>query len=168
MRWLVGRRGREKTVCTRGAYRAPSRGRSSSPLGSAMTRKGLTLVALALLAAGAFAGTAKAPRVSGIYSNLHWNAEGGDLLGIELFVVPRDTGSGEPAWSVFVQIAEGGAPCAAVVPLTVMGDRIEFTLPKGSSCAGLHFVGTLSPTEITLRWDAGTVEHLKRGKSYWQ
>jgi hypothetical protein len=133
-----------------------------------MTRKGLTLVALALLAAGAFAGTAKAPRVSGIYSNLHWNAEGGDLLGIELFVVPRDTGSGEPAWSVFVQIAEGGAPCAAVVPLTVTGDRIEFSLPKGGSCAGLHFVGTLSPTEITLRWDAGTVEHLKRGKSYWQ
>jgi hypothetical protein len=133
-----------------------------------MTYKGLALVALVLLAPGALAGAAEPSRVSGIYSNLHWNAEGGDLIGIELFVVPRGTGGGEPAWSVFVQIAQGGAPCAAVLPLTVTGDRIEFTLPKGSTCAGLHFVGALSPTEISLRWDAGTVEHLKRGKSYWQ
>jgi hypothetical protein len=29
---VVGRRGRRKTVCVRGAYRAASRGRSSSPL----------------------------------------------------------------------------------------------------------------------------------------
>jgi len=75
-----------------------------------MTRKGFTLVALALLAAGAFAGTAKAPRVSGIYSNLHWNAEGGDLLGIELFVVPRDTGSGEPACRSLCKLRKAGPP----------------------------------------------------------
>jgi hypothetical protein len=138
-------------------------------LGSPMWRRSLPafLALLAVLSPATRADSAKPARLTGVYSNLRFNGEGGDLLGMELLVLPRRSGAG-PAWTVVVQIAEGGAPCAGMAPLKVTGDKLEFTLPKGGECDDLHFTGTFSATEIVLRWDSGTVEHLKRGKSYWQ
>jgi hypothetical protein len=108
-----------------------------------------------------------AQRISGIYSDLAFNNEGGDLLGIELMIVPRES-KADLAWSVFVQIAEGGAPQIGLVPLTLVGDKIEFTLPPAGASGGMHFSGTISSTEIRLNTPSGPVEVLHRGKSYWQ
>jgi hypothetical protein len=110
---------------------------------------------------------AQEQRITGIYSNLYYNVEGGDLLGMELLILPSGSVP-EPAFSAFVQIAGGGAPFSAIVPLNVSGKKIEFTLPTGGIYDRQHFEGTLSNTELTVRWSQGTVEHLKRGKSYWQ
>lgn len=107
------------------------------------------------------------PRISGIYSDLAFNNEAGDLLGIELMIVPRES-KGDLAWSVFVQVAEGGAPQTALVPLTLIGNKIEFTLPSAEPTGGMHFTGTISSTEIRLNTPSGQVKILRRGKSYWQ
>jgi hypothetical protein len=107
------------------------------------------------------------PKISGIYSDLAFNNEGGDLLGIELMIVPRES-KGDLAWSVFVQVAEGGAPHTALVPLTLIGNKIDFTLPSAEPTGGMHFTGTISSTEIRLNTPSGQVEVLRRGKSYWQ
>jgi hypothetical protein len=104
------------------------------------------------------------PHVSGIYSDLQYNSEGGDLLGMELLIIPSDPSG----YRAFVQIAEGGPPFAAIVPLLVDGSRVEFTLPEGSAYSGEHFVGTLSGAKLVLHSPQGTEETLKRGKSYWQ
>ncbi|MHA6204907.1 hypothetical protein ACXU4B_10815 [Dyella soli] len=112
-------------------------------------------------------------RVTGIYSDLHYNKEGGDLLGMELLIVPSDSSTKEPGYTVFVQIAEGGAPITAVVPLDVRGSKIEFTLPEGDPAYGkMHFVGVMTKSAIVLHSEHGAekgdVETLTRGKSYWQ
>ena len=54
------------------------------------------------------------PKISGIYSDHVFNHEGGDLLGIEIMIVPREP-KGDLAWSVFAQVAEGGPPQTALV-----------------------------------------------------
>ena len=114
-----------------------------------------------------------APKVTGIYSDLAYNAEAGDLLGMELVVVPGTSNYG-PGYMVFVQIAEGGAPYTAVVPLVVRGRQVEFTLPIGNDSyfSGMHFVGRLTTSALIVRADNGdshgVEQTLRRGRSYWQ
>jgi len=111
--------------------------------------------------------TPTSPRISGIYSDLAYNVDGGDLVGVELLVVP--TGSEkEPLWRAFVQIAEGDAPYCAIVPLAISGTKVAFTLPPDGTLGGLQFSGKISSTEIVLTTPSGQIEHLRRGKSYWQ
>jgi hypothetical protein len=120
--------------------------------------------ALVLCAAATNAGSAAQTPISGIYSNLRYNSEGGDLLGMELLVLPNESSK----WTVIAQIAEGGAPCVSVTSLRVTGEDVEFTLPKGGQCGEVHFRGTLAGQDLKLSWDSGSIERLKRGKSYWQ
>ena len=116
-----------------------------------------------------WAGTPVAPlKVSGIYSDLSYNAEGGDLLGMELLVIPAGEDKNGLTWNAFFQLAEGGPPYCTVVSLLVRGNKVEFTLPPGGALGGLHFTGTISSTEIVLTTPAGQLEHLRRGNSYWQ
>jgi hypothetical protein len=120
-----------------------------------------------LLAAAPVSAQAPTQRLSGIYSDLKYNTEAGDLNGMELLIVPRESG-GAAALSAFVQISEGGAPYTAIVPVTVNGSQLDFTLPPGGMYGGMRFVGTIGPGELLVRWSSGQTEHLRRGKSYWQ
>jgi hypothetical protein len=120
--------------------------------------------ALVLCAAATNVGSAAQTPISGIYSNLRYNSQGGDLLGMELLILPSE-GSG---WTVVAQIAEGGAPCVSVASLRVAGENVEFALPKGGQCGEAHFRGKLTGQDLQLSWDSGSIGHLTRGKSYWQ
>jgi hypothetical protein len=124
------------------------------------------IAAVCVVCSSSFAAEQQVNRVTGIYSNLAYNNESGDLSGMELLIVPSGHGP-DAAYSVFVQISEGGAPYTAVVPLKLKGINIEFTLPADSEYPRQHFVGTLNGAQLDLRWNS-EVEHLKRGKSYWQ
>jgi hypothetical protein len=106
-------------------------------------------------------------RVTGVYSNLDYNEEGGDLLGLESLILPRE-GDDQADYTVVVQIAEGGAPSVTIAPLKASGDKFEFTLPKESVDPGAHFTGKFDRQGLTLKRSGGTAERLKRGKSYWQ
>jgi hypothetical protein len=120
--------------------------------------------ALVLCMVATNAGSATQTIISGIYSNLRYNSDGSDLLGMELLILPSE-GSG---WTVVAQIAEGGAPCVSVASLRVTDKNVEFVLPKGGQCGEAHFRGKLTGQDIQLSHDSGSVEYLKRGKSYWQ
>jgi hypothetical protein len=109
---------------------------------------------------------------AGVYSNLHYNKEGGDLLGAEVLLFPSD---GPTGFAALVQLAEGGAPASFLVPARVTGTRVQFAIPEGGAYGGLSFSGSISRTELVGRWSSGTAfgdvgatERLKRGKSYWQ
>ena len=112
-----------------------------------------------------FAGAAPAPqshlRVTGIYSNLHYNVEAGDLLGMALLIIPATSG-----YVACVQVAEGGAPFIAVVPISINGTQVQFTFPP--SYGGQHITGSFSGGKLVLHWPKGQQEVLSRGKSYWQ
>lgn len=120
------------------------------------------LLALSLATGPAFAQTSNT-KVTGVYSNLRYNKEGGDLLGMELLVIPSATG-----YTAFVQIAEGGTPYTAIVPVAVAGSRISFTLPSEGAYGGARIDGELKGASLVINWPAGTNETLRRGKSYWQ
>jgi hypothetical protein len=100
-------------------------------------------------------------RITGIYSNLHYNDEGGDLLGMELLIIPAKSG-----YVACVQVAEGGAPFVAVVPIAVSGAQVQFILP--ASYGGQHITGSFTGAKLVLHWQKGQQEVLIRGKSYWQ
>lgn len=106
-------------------------------------------------------------KISGIYSSLYFNEEGGDLLGMEVLIFPSGSGP-ELAYSAFIQIAEGGAPYGVVVPVSVTDGRISFALPAGSVYAGMEFNGTFTDSGLVLTDNNGNKEHLKHGQSYWQ
>jgi len=131
------------------------------------------LIFTSLILASLVPANAATTRVSGIYSDMYYNEEGGDLLGMELMIVPTNTNGG---YSAFVQFAEGGAPTVAIVSLDIDGTKIEFTIPKEIAIyGGDHFVGVVKGDGIVGHWSngqpaftGGKEEHLKRGKSYWQ
>lgn len=125
------------------------------------------ILLMAMLLPAAVPAAPPQQRITGIYSDLSYNEEGGDLLGMELLIVPSGSGPGL-AYSAFVQIAEGGAPYVALVPLKVSGKQIEFTLPANEPYGGLRFVGTVNNSGISIRSDHGEAEQLKRGRSYWE
>lgn len=128
-------------------------------------RKIHSLILIGLLAVPcslAFAGE----RVTGIYSSLRYIEEAGDLLGMEVLVVPSQQ-RGSPL-SAFIQVSEGGAPALAIVDFVEKNGKVEFVIPPGGTYGGLKFTGTFSKGELVLKWPNGDEEHLKRGKSYWQ
>ena len=104
-------------------------------------------------------------RITGTFTNLIYNTESGDLLGTEVLIVPAQGDHG--GFVAFVQLAEGGGPYSALVPLKVEGSRIEFTMPPHGSYAGLQFSGLVSTTELVGKWSSGQREVMKRGVSYW-
>jgi hypothetical protein len=104
--------------------------------------------------------------INGIYSNMSYNQEAGDLIGVEIFIFPSKTGH-----FAFVQIAEGGFPYAALIPVKLDGDKIEFLLPNDGVYAGGKFIGIVKNGYIDGKFE-GTMHSeklkLKKGKSYWQ
>jgi hypothetical protein len=134
-------------------------------------RLSLVAGAIVLLCVGVAVG-ANTVRAAGVYSNLYFNKEGGDLLGAEILILPSRSPTG---FSALVQLAEGGAPFAILVPIRVTGTQVEFTIAASGPYDGLTFTGAVTRSELTGEWSSGSVfadaghrERLKRGKSYWQ
>jgi hypothetical protein len=134
-------------------------------------RFSLLAAALALACAGVAHG-ADPVRVPGVYSNLYFHKEAGDLLGAEILIFPSQSSTG---FSALVQLAEGGAPFAVLVPVRVAGTQVHFTIPEGEPYGGLSFSGTVTRTELLGKWSSGDVfagtgdrERLRRGRSYWR
>jgi hypothetical protein len=98
-------------------------------------------------------------RVTGIFSDMRWIKEAGDVIGAEVFIVA--TGSD---YRAVVQIAQGVPDVPVVVPLTVRGTEVSFTLPTYDN---LKFSGRVTQTALVGTLGAEKVT-LRRGKSYWQ
>ncbi|WBL78815.1 hypothetical protein I3J27_38805 [Bradyrhizobium xenonodulans] len=130
----------------------------------------MAMAATVVLMAGQLHAAGQKVRITGIYSDLYFNQEGGDLLGNEIFIVYASGG-----YVAFVQQSQGEPQMPSVVPVSIDGDTISFTVPDPSggtdeykgriSVAG--FVGTLQhqpargePAQRAIR--------LKRKKSYWE
>ncbi|HEX5831615.1 MAG TPA: hypothetical protein VFY16_11585 [Gemmatimonadaceae bacterium] len=104
------------------------------------------------------------PGLTGVYSSLEWNDEGGDLLGMEVFIV------GGPDGSVATVQCAGGTPGRpAVVAVTRRGTDIAFTLPHPQPECGLAFTGTVTAHGLRGRFAGESAERwLPRKASYWQ
>lgn len=103
--------------------------------------------------------------VAGTYTDLHFNQQGGDLLGTELRIVLTRTG-----YQGTLQFAEGGPSELILVNVEVSGNRIKFTIPANSSYAGT-FSGVVANGVLKGHFQysggGGDDVSLKKGKSYW-
>jgi hypothetical protein len=109
--------------------------------------------------------------VTGIYSDLAYSEEGGDLLGTEIFLITI----GRLEYVAFFQCWGGEATRPVTVPVNVNGDMISFAV-RGASCGDGAYKGRISKAGFDGMWthrllDGGSrVEpvRLKRKQSYWQ
>jgi hypothetical protein len=136
-------------------------------LANCMNRRKLGALLVAALQAPPLSAAPRSPRVSGIYSNLQFNREAGDLLGMELLIVPRDSDVPN-SYTAFVQVAEGAEPYSAALPFILRGKMFDLVLPSGERYSGERLSAEFVGADITVRWRNGHEERLRRGKSYWQ
>lgn len=107
----------------------------------------------------------KTAKITGTYTSLHFNSEGGDLLGQELKIVLTQKG-----YQGVLQLAEGGAGELIVVDVQINADKLTFTIPDTYGDAG-RFEGTIQNGAIrgifTFKGGGTNNFDLKKGKSYW-
>lgn len=105
-----------------------------------------------------------ATRTTGIYSNLRYIAEAGDLVGFEIFIIPGDV----QHWAL-LQVAEGAPSKPELVPVVVNADNVEFPFPQFGKDAAFKGKVTASGLEGTISKTTPPVRlRLARGRSYWQ
>jgi hypothetical protein len=107
------------------------------------------------------------PRTIGTYSSFAYNTEGGDLLGLEVHVVPTRHGV-----KAVVQAAEGEPGDIEVVDLKQgAGGILSFDVPMVGQ-AGVKFEGKVTTDGLKgkLIYPSGTTQEvfLKRTTSYWE
>jgi hypothetical protein len=124
--------------------------------------KGMAVAALVTLVSAANA--TDPVRVTGIYSNMHFATE--DVIGIEVFIVYSRN-----EYQAVVQCSEGEPGAPQVVPLTVSGSSVSFTVTSAQSgCPTASFAGVVTKSGLQGSF-AGTENYpgfLTRGRSYWQ
>jgi hypothetical protein len=106
-------------------------------------------------------------KYAGTFSNLEYNQEGGDLLGMEIKIVPTRKG-----YQGALQIAEGGPSELMFVEVFFEKDNVKFEIPKSySTYGGGVFEGKIDSKGIkgTLRFKGteGDKEVLTRKRGYW-
>lgn len=107
----------------------------------------------------------------GTFSSLSFNKEGGDLLGVELKIVPARRGSASVIQGA-LQISDGEPSEIMVVDIAIEGSRIRFAIPSSYPLyGGRTFEGTIDRAEIKGRFGIkggmSKEQRLRRGKSYW-
>jgi len=101
-------------------------------------------------------------KVTGTFSSLEYNQDGGDLNGVEIFIFF----AGEHM--VLFQESVGEPVVPSLVKAKVNGDTVEFTVP-GIGGGRRTFTGKISKTHLVGKF-SGSREQLKllRRSSYWQ
>jgi hypothetical protein len=103
-------------------------------------------------------------QIPGMYSNMYYVKEAGDVVGMEIFIV-----SGGDGYYATVQIAEGAPNPPVVVKVQVQGSNIEFTLPNSSGVSLGKYKGNISARGLRGKFEGEEKSSfLKRRNSYWQ
>src|SRR5665213_1126761 len=112
----------------------------------------IAAISLSLILAPA-TGHSQAPtQIAGIYSDLRYVEEAGDLLGTEIFIVPS---AGGMAYVAFVQEAEGGPEDPVIVPVVQKGNQVSirarmynYTMQFDGQISPKSFDGKLTTTVV--------------------
>jgi len=98
-------------------------------------------------------------QITGLYSNMYYVPEAGDVVGVEIFIV-----SGGDGYYASVQVAEGAPAPPVITKVIVNGASIEFTLPEAGK-----YTGKISTSGLTGKFGSeAKASFLKRKNSYWQ
>lgn len=107
-------------------------------------------------------------RVTGVYSDMEFNSESGDVVGVEVILVF----SREGYFAIF-QSAEGAPSVPVVVPASVKSEMVQFEVPVGNGVS--VFNGSVSKEMLIGEFSGGAINKegrrvflLPRRLSYWQ
>ncbi len=123
-------------------------------------------IILALLLVSNLAFSATKTKVTGLFSDMHYISEAGDVIGTEVFIVYSDS-----AYYAIMQCAEGAPSKPVIVSALINGTTVKFEPHNDplSHCPVATFTGQITPNGLR-----GTFEGtdypglLKRRRSYWQ
>jgi hypothetical protein len=124
------------------------------------------LLAIVVLATVAAAGEKKpVVRVAGTYTNLEYHEESGDLVGVEVKIVPVDDG-----FQAAVLVSEGAPQPLVVVTVSAKGGAVRFDVP-GQNGTSWSFIGTIGAKALTgtITYESGYRQKivLQRRCGYW-
>ena len=108
-------------------------------------------------------------RVTGVYSDMYYSEQSGDMRGTEIIIVASEFGL-----HAMVQGGEGPLGCPVLVPVVENDLAIEFTLPRDQCIfgvlAGGRFLGVVTAEGLRGHFEGydDFVFELPRGQSYWQ
>ncbi len=108
------------------------------------------------------------PRVTGFFSDLRSHPQTGDLGGVEVFISYATVNNGlESRHYAYVQIAEGSPGEPQLVPVTVNGNKVSFSL-SGKYAAISPFSGAVLGDSLIGQFTNKWQLRLPRRSSYWQ
>ena len=96
----------------------------------------------------------------GTYSSFKSHRGSGDLVGVELHILPSRKG-----YFVVFQSSEGEPDEPVLVPAIVKASKLSFILPPGGSYTG-KFTGEINSSYITGRFENGALS--PHGASIWK
>jgi len=106
---------------------------------------------------------------TGTYTSFEYYEESGDVLGIEIFIIPSD----KEDWVVF-QTSEGYPEAPIIVPAKIFDNVITFELPDSSSYSG-RFVGEFLDGYLIGKFENSALTpsgdkffRLRYNPSFWQ
>lgn len=102
-------------------------------------------------------------QITGCYSNLFQHEDTGDILGRELFLVYSDCG-----YQVLYQESEGWPRVLLLLPVSVDGNTIRFTIPRDHGKRHDTFQGKVTADKLSGTFSTGEKIILPRKKSFWQ
>lgn len=118
------------------------------------------LVACASTPAG---GAGSRGKLTGVYSDMQYNDQGGDVVGVEIFLVMA-----EGRYYAVYQSSEGEPAVPVVLPADVTGSGVTFQVPASVDARGT-FTGTIGTDGLTGTFSGNQQRVvLKRRPSYWQ
>ncbi|QVL49855.1 MAG: hypothetical protein KFB96_05050 [Thiocapsa sp.] len=122
--------------------------------------------AIALLGSALLCAAADTPKLQGIYSNMEPSVEQGELIGIEVFILPhiRDD---EVAYVALIQFSDGLPTRPQLVDLATRDDGISFSAVHPIE-GEIGFKGSIDMEGLSGRFDTLGEVSLPRGESIWQ
>ena len=105
--------------------------------------------------------------IIGIYSSFKISSESGDIVGIEINIIPNPIGH-----SAIIQGSEGAPAFPVVEKLTVSKNNIEFNISENAACGLLpgKYKGVVKSDSLILDGPGPSFKkyNLRKGKSFWQ
>jgi hypothetical protein len=123
----------------------------------------LSLIGASCASASAIAADAK---LQGVYSNMEPSVEQGQLIGIEVFILPH-VEEEKIAYSALVQFANGVPARPQLVDLDVEGQSVGFSVTHPDA-GEIRFEGSIDADGLGGRFDTLGEIALPRGESIWQ
>ena len=129
--------------------------------------KKIYLIPILIALFSSIAAFAAKPSFVGIYSSFHYSEKSGDIVGMEIQIIPNPIG-----YSAIVQASEGAPAFPEVYRINIKENSFKLDIPKTSACGLMpgEYSGSFKDNALVLSGPTppGRKYILAKGKSFWE